>query len=286
MSGAQPAGQPDVVLAARVADADEAVEHVVVLVEPHVRGEADVAGDVGSADVVAVVPLRVAALHRREGLGDLVDGVLVRAQQHGASYQAGAGCGQDGAMTDSVKTLSDMIYRYSELFDTGDFDGFAAQFEHGRWHRAEPGTAATRQWIAEHVQVHDGLPRTKHVITNLIVDVDEERARPPSRSYITVWQAVRPSSPCKRSSPGATTTGSNGSTASGAGSSAACWPTCTATRRSTSDERADRAPAVRRPARPGPPLPAGGDLRGAGGGGRRRGLRRHRLQRPRLRPPA
>ena len=98
-------------------------------------------------------------------------------------------------MTDSVKTLSDMIYNYSELFDTGDFDGFAAQFEHGRWHRAEPGTAATRQWIADHVQVHDGLPRTKHVITNLIVDVDEDAGTATSRSYITVWQAVPPELP-------------------------------------------------------------------------------------------
>jgi 3-phenylpropionate/cinnamic acid dioxygenase small subunit len=98
-------------------------------------------------------------------------------------------------MTDSVKTLSDMIYNYSELFDTGDFDGFAAQFEHGRWHRAEPGIAATRQWIADHVQVHDGLPRTKHVITNLIVDVDEDACTATSRSYITVWQAVPPELP-------------------------------------------------------------------------------------------
>ena len=39
----EPAGQTDVVLAALVAEADEAVEHVVVLVEPDVRGQADVA---------------------------------------------------------------------------------------------------------------------------------------------------------------------------------------------------------------------------------------------------
>ena len=59
--GAQPARQPDVVLAAVVAQAHEAVEHVVVLVEPHVRGEADVAVHVGAAHVVPVVPLRITA---------------------------------------------------------------------------------------------------------------------------------------------------------------------------------------------------------------------------------
>jgi len=98
-------------------------------------------------------------------------------------------------MTDSVKTLSDMIYRYAELFDTGEFDAFAAQFEHGQWHKAEPGTAGTRQWIEDHVRVHDGLPRTKHVITNLIVDVDEQAGTATSRSYVTVWQAVPPDFP-------------------------------------------------------------------------------------------
>jgi 3-phenylpropionate/cinnamic acid dioxygenase small subunit len=37
-------------------------------------------------------------------------------------------------MTDSVKQISDLMFRYAELFDTGRFDEFAAPFEHGRWH--------------------------------------------------------------------------------------------------------------------------------------------------------
>jgi 3-phenylpropionate/cinnamic acid dioxygenase small subunit len=89
-----------------------------------------------------------------------------------------------------VQTLTNMIYRYAELFDTGDFDGFAQQFEHGVWFRAEPGAEATRRWIDEHVVLHDGLPRTKHVTTNLILDVDEEAGAATARSYITVLQAT------------------------------------------------------------------------------------------------
>ena len=67
--GPQPAGQPDVVLTALVADAHEAVEDVVVLVQPHVGGQADVPVEVAQADVVAVVPLGIAPGDAGEGVG-------------------------------------------------------------------------------------------------------------------------------------------------------------------------------------------------------------------------
>ena len=82
MVGPEPAGQADVVLPAPVTDADEAVEHVVVLVQPDVRREAHVAVGVAQADVVAVVPLRIAPRHAGEGLGDLVERVFVEADEH------------------------------------------------------------------------------------------------------------------------------------------------------------------------------------------------------------
>jgi 3-phenylpropionate/cinnamic acid dioxygenase small subunit len=93
-------------------------------------------------------------------------------------------------MSDSVKQISDMIFRYAELFDTGRFDEFAALFAHGRWHRAEPGAAAARQWITDNVWLYDGLTRTKHVTTNVIIDVDEEAGTATASSYVTIFQAL------------------------------------------------------------------------------------------------
>jgi len=93
-------------------------------------------------------------------------------------------------MTDAVKQISDMIFRYAELFDTGRFDEFAALFEHGRWHRAEPGAAAARQWITDNVWLYDGLTRTKHVTTNVIIDVDEEAGTATASSYVTIFQSL------------------------------------------------------------------------------------------------
>src|SRR2546430_12375851 len=71
----------------------------------------------------------------------------------------------------AVEAITSMVYRYCELFDAGDFDAFARQFEHGVWHKADPGASGVRRWIDEHVLTYDGLPMTKHVTTNLVVDV-------------------------------------------------------------------------------------------------------------------
>jgi hypothetical protein len=91
-------------------------------------------------------------------------------------------------MDDPVQAITAIVYRYCELFDTGDFDAFARQFEHGVWHKAEPGAKAVRAWIDEHVLTYDGLPMTKHVTTNLIVEADESTAT--AQSYITVLQGL------------------------------------------------------------------------------------------------
>jgi hypothetical protein len=40
-------------------------------------------------------------------------------------------------MTDSIQLHTAKSYGYAELFDTGQFDAFAAQFEHGVWRWCE-----------------------------------------------------------------------------------------------------------------------------------------------------
>jgi 3-phenylpropionate/cinnamic acid dioxygenase small subunit len=36
----------------------------------------------------------------------------------------------EALMSDAVQQISDLMFRYAELFDTGQFDEFAALFEH------------------------------------------------------------------------------------------------------------------------------------------------------------
>lgn len=93
-------------------------------------------------------------------------------------------------MRDATKEISDLMFRYAELFDTGRFDEFAALFAHGQWHRADPGSAAARRWIDDHVHLYDGQTRTKHVTTNVVVDVDEKAGTATTSAYVTVFQAL------------------------------------------------------------------------------------------------
>lgn len=93
-------------------------------------------------------------------------------------------------MTDAVTEITDLMFRYAELFDTARFDEFAALFEHGTWHKAGSGAAAARQWIDDNVQLHDGQPRTKHVTTNVTVEVDDAAGTATAHAYVTVFQAL------------------------------------------------------------------------------------------------
>jgi 3-phenylpropionate/cinnamic acid dioxygenase small subunit len=90
----------------------------------------------------------------------------------------------------SVDTITKMIHRYCELFDSADFDAFAKQFEHGSMNGREIGSASLRQWIDDHIVLYEGSPRTKHLTTNVVVDVDEDAGMATARCYVTLVQAI------------------------------------------------------------------------------------------------
>jgi len=86
--------------------------------------------------------------------------------------------------------LTAKIFRYAELFDTGDFEAFAQQFAHGRWFIAKPGAEGVKAVIDKHVLTYNGLPCTKHVTTNLVIEIDESDSHAMASSYVTVFQAL------------------------------------------------------------------------------------------------
>jgi len=95
----------------------------------------------------------------------------------------------------SATLITNLLYRYAELMDLGDLEGVAALFARAEVkvgggaivHGAEP---MLELWRAN-VKIHPcGTPRTKHVITNAIVEVDEAAGSAACRSYYTVLQAT------------------------------------------------------------------------------------------------
>ena len=77
---AEAARHTHVVLPVTVTQTDETVEDVVVRVQADVRRERDLTRLIGNADVVAVVPARIAPGDRGERVGHLVERVLVDPQ--------------------------------------------------------------------------------------------------------------------------------------------------------------------------------------------------------------
>ena len=89
---------------------------------------------------------------------------------------------------DAIATL---IFTYAERVDAGDLDGMAALFAHATYRshvREYTGAEELARAMRERVILHDGTPRTKHVTTNLIIDVVGDTAT--SHSYFTVFQAT------------------------------------------------------------------------------------------------
>lgn len=95
----------------------------------------------------------------------------------------------------SERQILNLLHRYAECVDDGDFDGVSALFADADYHMAGPGSAPMRgdavgATMRRVVRTYDGSPRTKHVISNEILDVDDHAGLATSRSYFTVLQAV------------------------------------------------------------------------------------------------
>src|SRR3954471_13916182 len=98
-----------------------------------------------------------------------------------------------------MRQIEALVYRYAELLDAGDLDGVAALFEHATWKSARAnvtGTSAVRRMYDGVILYEDGTPRTKHVITNVVIEHEDGATKASARSYFTVLQqkdgAVQP----------------------------------------------------------------------------------------------
>jgi len=104
----------------------------------------------------------------------------------------------------ATDAITKLIYTYAERIDDGDFAGVGDLFAHATLTFEGFGDAVSGRDAIEALytrstrRYEDGTPRTKHVMTNVMVDVDDNHdvhggdapATARSRSYFTVLQAV------------------------------------------------------------------------------------------------
>ena len=98
---------------------------------------------------------------------------------------------------DGQTAISHLIYAYAERIDAGDFEGVAELFAAGRITAegsqvVRSGRDAVLDMYRSTTRIHEdtGTPKTKHVTTNLVVNVDEQSGTGSARSYFTVLQAT------------------------------------------------------------------------------------------------
>ena len=92
------------------------------------------------------------------------------------------------------QAIENLIATYAERVDNGYFAGVGelladATFTGGVG--SVSGRDAIERMLRESLIVYDdGTPRTKHVTTNVVIEVDAEAGTAVSRSYFTVLQAL------------------------------------------------------------------------------------------------
>ncbi|MFI1330510.1 nuclear transport factor 2 family protein [Streptomyces sp. NPDC020845] len=94
----------------------------------------------------------------------------------------------------SYRAIENLIARYAELVDDGDFAGLGNLLADATFTGSgEPvsGRDAIEKMFQDTLIVYaDGTPRTQHVTTNVAIEVDEQANTAVSRSYVTVMQAL------------------------------------------------------------------------------------------------
>lgn len=94
----------------------------------------------------------------------------------------------------SHQAIANLVFRYAECVDRADFAGIADLFSDavftGSGGSLRGGDAIAAMFEKTVIVHEDGTLRTKHVTTNLAVEVDEEAGTATGKAYYTVLQAV------------------------------------------------------------------------------------------------
>ncbi|MGZ4692860.1 MAG: nuclear transport factor 2 family protein [Acidimicrobiales bacterium] len=96
-------------------------------------------------------------------------------------------------MSHSDRAIENLVYAYAERIDAGDLAGVGELFRNGRIQAAPgvvfEGTEQVKGLYDSATRLYeDGTPRTRHVTTNVAVEVDDDAGTAAARSYYTVFQ--------------------------------------------------------------------------------------------------
>jgi hypothetical protein len=100
-------------------------------------------------------------------------------------------------MNDAYESIRKLCFTYTFALDEGDFERVAEVLAAAElrmvWRefddRTVTGREEIRDFYADQVLTYDRNPRTRHVISNQLIEIDEAAATATSRAYFTLLQA-------------------------------------------------------------------------------------------------
>jgi hypothetical protein len=101
---------------------------------------------------------------------------------------------KDTEPASSFRAIENLMAAYAELVDCGDFAGAGTLLSAATFTGGGPsvrGAAAIETMLRNTVILYDdGTPKTKHLSTNISIEVDEDARTGTARSYFTVLQSL------------------------------------------------------------------------------------------------
>lgn len=96
-------------------------------------------------------------------------------------------------MNDDRGEIENLMAEYSRTYDSGDFVAYAQLFKHGKV-GAEGLDFKTNEEITEfhskNIHLYDGKPNTRHVITNIRIDIADDRQTAEGECYVVIFNAA------------------------------------------------------------------------------------------------
>lgn len=98
-------------------------------------------------------------------------------------------------MSKLINEITQLLYRYTELIDSGDLKATAALFEHAQIKVRNSNVFLDADELLalwrKHLIIYPcGTPRTKHLVTNPIIKLDNSKRHATCRSYYSVYQST------------------------------------------------------------------------------------------------
>ena len=105
--------------------------------------------------------------------------------------EAAGGSRIDGA--DDKLAITELLYRYAEMIDRGDFDGVGALLSRATFGGTGPQGVSGAENIAKLFAMttrrypdHDNTPRTRHLVLNPIVEISAQRTATARSTFCVV----------------------------------------------------------------------------------------------------